>query len=415
MGCADLAILMALPNQPYPDPGDPPPPLDLTEKQAPRARSALVQRLCELASWPESRIPPHERQLAADILVGLLRTSNVEVRQRCAIGLVRINDAPKTLLRYLARDEIQVAQPLLEAGAGFDESDLIATVRAGVQAHWLAVARRRGLSEPVCDALLQTSDPPVIEAVLRNQSARLSTNGIDLVVARSRQAPQLPALLVARAELRATQALVLFWWASFETRVHILRRFAVDRGVLLQELGDVFALAAAEGWADADTRKTLQVIERRQRNRAAAAQSAYGSLEGALAAAEHGLDRELINEIAHLGGIKPTTAAQIFADPGGEAIGVFCKAVGLKRPALLALWRALRRPAGDADSRDSALGRTAYIFDTLATAKAQTVLRYWNWSFTADAIGIDRAAFDDAEMEMNLPRRNAALLFHRNG
>jgi uncharacterized protein (DUF2336 family) len=406
---------MALPNQPRAEPGEQPAPLDLTEAQAPRARGALVQRLCELVSWPESRIPPHERQLAADILVGLLRTSNVEVRQRCALGLVRINDAPKTLLRYLARDEIAVAHALLENGVGFDESDLIATVRAGVIAHWLAIAHRRGLSEPVSDALLQTGEPHVIEAVLRNQTARLSTNGIDVVVARSRQAPQLPALLVPRPELRATQALVLFWWAGFESRVHILRRFAVDRGVLLQELGDVFALAAAEGWADADTRKTLQVIERRQRNRAAAAQSAYGSLEGALSAAEHGLDRALINEIAHLGGIKPTTAAQIFADAGGEAIGVFCKAVGLKRPALLALWRALRRPAGDPDSRDNALGRTAYVFDTLATAKAQTVLRYWNWSFTADAVGIERVAFDDEDLEMNLARRNAALLFHRNG
>ncbi|MFT3726288.1 MAG: DUF2336 domain-containing protein [Terricaulis sp.] len=406
---------MAAPNQPRVEAGEAPPPLELTEEQAPKARMALVQRLCEIVSWPESRIPGHERQLAADILVGLLRTTNVAMRQRCAHGLTRINDAPKTLLRYLARDEIAVAQVLLEHGVGFDESDLIATVRAGVVTHWMAIARRRGLSEPVSDALLQTGDPLVMEAVLRNPTARLSTNGIDVVVSRSRQAPQLPAFLVPRPELRATQALVLFWWAEFETRVHILRRFAVDRGVLLQELGDVFALAAAEGWSDADTRKTLQVIERRQRNRAAAAQSSYGSLEGALAASERGLDRPLINEIAHLGGIKPTTAAQIFADAGGEAIGVFCKAVGLKRPALLALWRALRRPPGDPDSRDNSLGRTAYVFDTLATAKAQTVLRYWNWSFTADAANLERVAFDDENIELNTARRNAALLFHRNG
>ena len=75
-----------------------------------RARIAIIQRLCEIVSWPESRIPAYERQLAADILVGLLRTSNVDLRRRCADGLVRINDAPKALLRYLARDEISVAQ-----------------------------------------------------------------------------------------------------------------------------------------------------------------------------------------------------------------------------------------------------------------------------------------------------------------
>ncbi|MBN8606823.1 MAG: DUF2336 domain-containing protein [Caulobacterales bacterium] len=390
-------------------------PLELSEPHVPAARMALVARLCEIVSWPESRIQAYERQLAADVLVGLLRTSNIELRRRCAHGLVRVADAPKGLLRYLARDEISVAAPLLEGGVGFDDSDLVASVRAGVAAHWQAIARRRNLSETVTDALFATGDTTVIELVLRNQFAKLSTQGVDQVVARSRQAPNLPKHLVGRLELRPTQALVLFWWARFEERVQILRRFAIDRNVLIQELGDVFRIAAAEGWADADTRKTLQVVERRQRNRAAAAQSPYGSLEGALAAAERGLDRALLYEIAHLAGIKPTTAQQILSDPGGEAIGVLCKATGLKRPNLISLWRSLRRPWGDTETTDNPLGRTVYVFDTLATAKAQTVLRYWNWSFTADAANVERMSFDDNALELTLARRNAALLFNRNG
>jgi uncharacterized protein (DUF2336 family) len=402
-------------NQPRPEYAEPPPPLELTAAAEPRARIALVERLSDIVSWPESRIPSHERQLAADVLVSLLRTSSVDLRRRCAQGLVRVNDAPKMLLRYLARDEIKVAEPLLAEGVGFDDSDLIATVRAGVAAHWMAIARRKHVSETVSDALLQTGDVDVIEAVLRNQRAKLSTQGVDLAVARSRHSPGLAQFVVSREELRPAQALVLFWWANFEARLHILRRFAIDRNVLLQDLGDIFALAAAEGWSDADTRKTLQVIERRQRNRAAAARSPHGSLEGAIAAAELGIDRALVGEIAHLSGVKPTTAKQIFTDAGGEAIGVFCKAVGLKRPMLIGLWRALRRPGGDPDRTDNPLGRTLYVFDTLATAKAQTVLRYWNWSFTADAVNIDQVSIEDPELELRLARRNAALLFHRNG
>lgn len=405
---------MSATNQPRFDLTEPPP-LELSAAHAPVARDVLVQRLCDLVAWPESRIPSYERQLAADILVGLLRTTNVELRRRCALGLVRVQEAPKALLRYLARDEITVAEPLLQSGAGFDDSDLVATVRAGVTAHWLAIARRRGLSETVSDALMLTGDTVVIETLLRNSTARLSTYGVDIAVSRSRQSPTLPRLLAPRNELRPTQALVLFWWAEFETRVAILRRFAVDRNVLIQELGDVFKLAAKEGWADADTRKTLQVIERRQRNRAAAAQSPFGSLEGALTAAERGVDSGLVHEIAHLAGVKPTTASQILSDPGGEAIGVFCKAVGLKRPSVLGLWRALRRPAGNPDANDNPLGRTLFVFDTLATAKAQTVLRYWNWSFTADALGLERVALDNDDLDLSLARRNAALLFRREG
>ena len=398
-------------QEPTPSAADP---LELGAEQKAVARTAIVQQLSEIVSWPESRIPVYERALAADILVGLLRTSGVGLRRRCALGLARILDAPKALLRYLARDEISVAAPLLETGIGFDDSDLIATIRSGVASHWLCIAKRRSVSEAVTDVLTQTGDPVVMEAVLRNPGARLSTQGVDLIVSRSRQAASLPGLLVARSELRPAQALVLFWWANFDARLHILRRFAVDRNVLIQELGEVFALAAAEGWAEPDARKTLQVIERRQRNRAAAAQSVYGSLEGAITAAEHGLDQALIHEIAHLSGIKPTTAAQIFADPGGEAIGVYAKSVGLRRPALIALWRALRRPYGDPEVTDNPLGRTAYVFDTLATAKAQTVLRYWNWSFTADAVDLENVTFDD-DIELPLARRNAALLYHRNG
>lgn len=404
---------MAPANQPIQDAAGSPAPLDLVLPNAPEARSALVARLCDIVSWPESRIPAYERQLAADILVGLLRTSSAEMRRRCAQGLVRVHDAPKALLRYLARDEIGVGSALIEHGVGFDDSDLVATVRAGVAAHWQIIARRRGLSETVTDALLQTGDAAVAEALLRNTWARLSMQGVDLAVAKSQRAEALPALLVARPELRPTQALVLFWWADFEARLHILRRFAVDRHVLLSELGEVFHLAAQEGWADADTRKALQVIERRQRNRAAAAKSPFGSLEGALAAAERGVDRGLLNEIAHLAGLKPTTASQIFADAGGEAIGVFCKAVGLKRPLMMALWKALGRPPGDPERTSNPLGRSLYVFDTLATAKAQTVLRYWNWSFTADSANLERGAPSGEVLELSLPRRNASLLSSR--
>ena len=93
---------------------------------------------------------------------------------------------------------------------------------------------------------------------------------------------------------------------------------------------------------------------------------------------------------------------------------MLCKSVGLKRPMLLALWRALRRPMGDAESTDNPLGRALYSFDTLATAKAQTVLRYWNWSFTADSAGIEQLSAESEAVDLSVARRNAALLFTRN-
>jgi uncharacterized protein (DUF2336 family) len=389
--------------------------LELKLESALKSRAFLIQRLSDIVCWPATRIPPHERELAADVLVGLLRTASIEMRERCALRLAVIVDAPKTLLRYLARDVISVARPLLEHSPALDDSDLVATVRGGVKAHWLAIAQRRHVGEMVAEALVRTCDAQVVEAVLKNQGARLSVAAVDSAVLQSREAPQIPDLLGKRPETSPAQALTMFWWAGPDTRLQILRRFAVDRAVLCGELADLFALAAQEDWADPETRKAIALIERRQRNRKAAERSPFGSLENAIAAGAAGIDRQLVSEISYLAGIRPETGAKIMSDKGGEGIAVLCKATGLKRESLKALWRGLRRPESDPDNPLSPFGRVMTVFETVATLKSQTVLRYWNWSFTTGMTPTDAALMDAADegLEFSPARRSAALVFGR--
>jgi uncharacterized protein (DUF2336 family) len=321
------------------------------------------------------------------------------------------------LLRYLARDEIVVARHLIENSPALDEAGLVTTIRSGVRAHWLAIANRRHVPPLVCEALVRTGDEAAVEAILRNPGARFSHGAIDSAVLQSREAPSVASLVARRAETSPAQALTMFWWADHETRVHILRRFAVDRAILCAELGDIFRMAATENWADPETRKAIALLERRQRSRGAADRSPYGSLENAIAAGAQGIDRELIEEISHLSGIRPQTGMKIMTDRGGEGIAVLCKATGLKRDSLRGLWTGLRRSMADADNQTSAFDRVMYVYDLLANAKAQTVLRYWNWSLTSavapgDIEGLDPAAEED---EFSPARRSAALVFGRRG
>lgn len=390
--------------------------LELSLDTALKSRMFLIQRLSDIVCWPATRIPPHERELAADVLVGLLRTASLELRERCASRLAALSEAPKTLLRYLARDSITVARPLLEASAALDESDLIATVRTGLRAHWLAIAHRRSIPEMVSEALVRTCDADVVATVLRNMGARLSVDALESAVIQSREAHALAPLIARRIETSPAQALTMFWWSDPETRIQILRRFAVDRAVLCEELGDLFALAAHEDWADPETRKAIALIERRQRNRRAAERSPFGSLENAIAAGAHGVDRHLISEISYLAGIRPQTGAKIFSDRGGEGIAILCKATGAKRDSLATLWKNLRRPEGDPDNPHSPWGRVLHVYELMATAKAQTVLRYWNWSLTTAMTPSDAALLDPADteaMEFSPAGRSAALVFGR--
>ena len=177
----------------------------------------------------------------------------------------------------------------------------------------------------------------------------------------------------------------MFWWASPDSRKKILHRFAVTRGVLQESCQDLFQKAAAEGWSDAGVRKALQFIERRQRNRAAMERSEFKTLEDAIEAAlETGLTRKLTEEISYIAGIKPATGAQILTDKTGEAIAILCKAPGLKREYVEKIWRALKRPTHDANGEvHPDLARVIQAYDVISTDKAQTVLRYWNWSLTS--------------------------------
>ena len=110
-------------------------------------------------------------------------------------------------------------------------------------------------------------------------------------MAYTREHPRLALLLLRRNKLRPSHAYVMFWWCGPDERKLILQRLAVTREVLQAAVTDVFPMAVAENWQDPLSRKGLQYIEPRQRNRAALEHSAFKSLDEAVAAAAWGLTR----------------------------------------------------------------------------------------------------------------------------
>jgi len=395
----------------------------LNETSTPRGRTArqvLLRRLADVVSLPASRINAFERAVVGDLLVDVLRPATLEERRRVALRLAPLGELPDALKRLLLRDETPVAAPLLEDCAALSDADLIGCARDATIRHRLMMAARRDLSEAVTDTLLSWGEEPVIAAVLANPSARLTQTSLEGVIALSRSSRALCTALLKRPELRPSGAYVMFWWCGPDDRRVILQRFAVSRDVMQTSVEDVFALAAEEGWADPVARKALQFIERRQRNRAAIEKSPYADLEAAVAAAaSHGLSRDLVGEIGHLSGVKPLTAAKIMGDPGGEPVAILCKAAGLARSSLQTLWRSMRRPETTADGAvHPDWSRVQLTYEMLAVDRAQTVLRYWNWSLSSALTPTLLRAIRDGEDQMideySAPERAAALALADN-
>lgn len=356
-----------------------PPSKDLrTAPPATRARLRLTRRLADIVCLPETRVSPQERWMTADVLEELLRNADADLRAKVAERLADQGEAPAGLLRRLALDDFEVAEPILRRSQALTDFDMMEIARKGGASHQVALARREHVSETVAASLASSGGPEVIAVLLRNRGARLAPQTTDFLVRELRENDRLAELLIKRPELRPNQAFALFWSVSHPLRRQILERFSVSRAILQEAAADVFPLVARDPDVDRDVAEALSYIDRRQRNRAAAQRSVYGSLERAIEeyARRGGEDLELQAEIAQLAGVRPDLAERLLADMGGEPIAVLAKAVGLSRAHLELIAGKPGDEAQDARGRQAQL-----VFDTLSVDKAQTVLRYWNWVF----------------------------------
>ncbi|MCR9077863.1 MAG: DUF2336 domain-containing protein [Hyphomonadaceae bacterium] len=383
------------------------------------ARRTLLRRLIDFIAMPASQVAPQDRSMGGDILLDMLFHATDSDRLLCAKRIAVLSDAPRRLLRYLAQCNIDIARPLLEDSESFDSSDLLEIIDQVTPDHRVLIAKRKRVPAVVSDQLARRGEISAVKALIQNKGAELSETAIDILVERSRKEGDLSSLLITRLELKPAQAMAMFWWSDRDTRRTILQRHAADRGEMVNMCADVFAIAAKEGWSDPVARKTLQLIERRQRNRQAIERSEFESLEAAIeTAATMGMSPEMVEEIGYLAGIKPVTSAKILSDTGGEGIAVLCKATGLKRPSLKNLWISLKRPLEADDGTPHMLyEHLQETYDLLSVAKAQTTLRYWNWSLSssyspnqAQPPSLDDAHAND-ESAFSTSRRTASLVF----
>ena len=130
------------------DPAD----VDVDDKAV---RRQLAKRLADVICIPASQLTPQERHMAGDVLVELLRTADADIRESVAKRLVMLNEAPRTILVILAKDEIKIARHVLEKSRSLTDSDLIQIARKVSGAHRAVIATRRKISDAVVDAMVE--------------------------------------------------------------------------------------------------------------------------------------------------------------------------------------------------------------------------------------------------------------------
>lgn len=353
-----------------------PVPVDPERKSA---RSLLIRRLADIVVLPSSQVSPQERWMVADVLDEMMRSAEPKLRARIAERMADQAEAPAGLLRRLAMDSADIAEPILRRSLSLTDFDIMEIAEKGDLKHRMTLARRETIRETVAAALTASGDVSVIELLLRNQGAHFAPQTLDLLVRTAGDTPQLARLLIKRPELRPAQAFTLFWDVDHDMRRMILERFAVGRSILQDAAEDVFPMLREETEPDEVVERALGYIDRRQRNRPANDTSQMGGLEGIVEKSiKGGFTEDMIEETARVSNVPASLFQQMLEDLGGEALAVFSKATGLSRRHL----HYLIQGAG-LSAESVAAQNTELVFDILSVDKSQTVLRYWSWSASA--------------------------------
>lgn len=120
-----------------------------------------------------------EADVASDIFRILLKDVEKKVRKTLSEQLCYCASVPHDIVMKLAKDEPEVAIPVLQHSHVLTEDDLIAIVRSTKEVLKLcAIARRDTLSEDLSNSLLDTHNERVLTDLFKNPGASLSQRGL---------------------------------------------------------------------------------------------------------------------------------------------------------------------------------------------------------------------------------------------
>jgi uncharacterized protein (DUF2336 family) len=167
-------------------------------------RAMLIEQVA--GTYADGSLTLAQRRQAEDLFRIAIYDHETLVRSVLADSLKRLTQVPRDIVLSLARDEAEVARPLLRTSAVLDDDDLAAIAHEGSRPHRLAITERDGLSAKVAQALCQSRDPQVIRSLIANETAALPEALLHGILDALEDAPGIVEAMERRRRLPASVA-----------------------------------------------------------------------------------------------------------------------------------------------------------------------------------------------------------------
>lgn len=199
---------------------------DLARNQSRDSRAALARALTDLFVAAEEGQAGTVSGLYGEIICKVLDKLQGPERRDIADRVGSHPIAPRTLVRLLALDEFEVAEPVLRNAVVLTDQDLIEVAETASQRHLKAIATRKTVEPAVAHAVASRGEADVQVAILRNFGASFSGDTFNHLATQARRNPELQEALCDRSDLtrQAADLLVPFLSHELEQRVRRQRK-----------------------------------------------------------------------------------------------------------------------------------------------------------------------------------------------
>ncbi|MGE0741079.1 MAG: DUF2336 domain-containing protein [Hyphomonadaceae bacterium] len=342
--------------------------VDLAKTSDSGQRRQLLREVTDLFMETTGARSDRETALFDDVLQLVAAEMQDSVLAELSTLFADAPDAPVGLMRDLANHSFEVAGPVLRKSRALNEQALLQIVSYQSQNHIKAVAQRHDVSEKLSDAIVRFGDDHALDALIRNDSAKLSRGSMEAAVDRARRNTLLHEGVVRRQDLPLDLLNEMYFVVETRLRDQILKRNASVDPATLDAALDRARQRLRQPAGDASTEaKTAMAFIQAKRN--------SGELNARMLVSLYREAKQMhfLYGLAEMTNLEPQVVAELLERQDIDGLAMICRAANIERPLFVTL--AVLACGGDeAMSRAEEFGR---MYNAVPVEAAQRALRFF--------------------------------------
>lgn len=342
--------------------------VDLARTSDSERRRSLLREVTDLFIETSGHRTANESALFDDVLQLVAKQVQESVLVELSEMFADTEDAPVGLMHDLANHAFEIAGPVLKRSPVLDEKTLLGVVNNKSQAHIKAVAQRPDVSEALSDAIVRVGDDYAVDALMRNDGARISRSSMENAVDRARRSAVLHEAVVKRHDLPLDLLNEMYFVVETRLRDQIMQRNAsVDPATLDAALSKARTrVRQSAGEASAETKNAMAFIQSKKAN---------GELNARLLVSLYREAKRMhfLLGLAELTNVDQDTVQGLLDRRDIDGLAMICRAANIERPLFVTL--AVLAGGGDeAMSRAEEFGR---MYNNVPVEAAQRAVRFF--------------------------------------